>query len=77
LRFDKGNLRKSKTSIFLPFTRTTRCRWTSFRSAESLDGFDLLINVDSYPISNSKFSYVDSNASTKRYGRLETSRSQK
>jgi hypothetical protein len=30
--------------------------------------------VGSYPISKSKFIYVDSNASTKRYGRLETSR---
>jgi hypothetical protein len=66
--------KKIENKNFFPFTRTTRCRWTSFRSAESLDGFDRLINVDSYPISNSKFIYVDSNASTKRYGRLGTSR---
>ena len=61
----------------MTFTRTVWCSWTNFRNAESLDDFDRLINVDSYPISNSKFSYVDSNASTKRYGRLETSRKRK
>ncbi len=42
-----------------------------------MDDLDRLLYVDSYPISKSKFIYVESNASTKRYGRLETSRKRK
>ncbi len=79
--FDKGNLGKSGQRIFprscRQFDVAGRCLpdvETGFRHKESLVEFDRFVDVDFDSASLTQFIYVDSNASARRYGPLETSR---